>query len=162
MPKFEHYNAGESKEEADRLYGNDISAKKFSGRPYISADELPETAGLYGESDDLSGEDKFLNNDELLSLGKMCDDYLNDKAELPSDVTEQEARELAAIYRDSLAEKENRKIEKEANLSRASVKQVEIADLKRGQVAKATPDGKVRLDRRSQQEHIARKTEKAF
>lgn len=107
MPNFEHYNAGESKDETERLYGNDISAKKFSGRPYISAAELPETAGLYGEPDDSSSEEKFLNNEELFSLGKMCDDYLNDKAELPADVTEEEARELAIIYRDFLAGKKD-------------------------------------------------------
>ncbi len=164
MPNFEHYNVGESKDEAERLYGNDISPKKFSGKPYISAAELPGTTGLYGEPDDLSSEDKFLNNDELLSLGKMCDDYLNDKAELPADVTEEEARELAIIYRDSLSEKKKREIEKEVNSSRASVRQTEIVDLKRGQVAKATPDHneKVKLDRRSQQQYVAKKLEKAL
>ncbi|MFA6194989.1 MAG: hypothetical protein WC719_04680 [Patescibacteria group bacterium] len=173
MPNFEHYHAGESKDEAERLYGNDISLKKFSGRPYIAdAAELSENTGLYGESDELSAEEKIYDkldhgvksDGALLILAKICDDYLNDKTELPADVTEAEARELALIYRDSLTDKKNRADEKEANLSKSFIKHTEVVDLKRGQIAKATPDSneKVKLDRRSQEQHVARRMEKAL
>ena len=171
MPNFENYSAGESRDETERLYGNDNSPKKFSGKPYVSADELPGSIGLYGELDDLSEEDRIYdkldngakNDDALLSLGKICDDYLNDRAGLPASVTEAEARELALIYRESLTEEENKVIEDEINSSKTLVRHTEIVNLKRGQAAKATPnsDGKVKLDRRSQQEYAAKKIRRA-
>lgn len=161
MPTFEHYNAGESKDEAERLYGKDISPREFSTKQHKSAEEVSENEGLYGEADDLSAEDKIaeaidgeivgetdgtsINERELIAFGKKCDDYLNNKGKLPANLTEEEARKLALIYRESLDTNETEKPKVSVKLR---PRHTELVHLNRGQIAHATPDPgeKVQLD----------------
>lgn len=177
MPKFGHYDAGESKDEAERLYGNDISPKEFSTKPYTKPDDLPDNTGLYGENDDdFSAEDRMLNQvdgeiddetdgisineRELFAFGKKCDDYLNGKGELPANLTKEEARKLALIYRESL-DTEN-KTEKPKVLVTLRPKHTELVRLRRGKIAHATPnpEEKVQLDRKSYEEHRKQRSAK--
>ena len=177
MPKFENYSADEG--ETKRLYGNDISPKEFSTKQHKSAEEVSANEGLYGEADDLSEEDKIakaidgeivdetdgtsINERELMAFGKKCDDYLNNKGKLPANLTEEEARKLALIYRESLST-EN-KNEKPKISVKLRPRHTEFANLRRGRIAHATPDPaeKVQLDRKSYEEHKKRqaKTKKA-
>ncbi|MDP2944726.1 MAG: hypothetical protein Q8N57_04170 [bacterium] len=179
MPKFENYSEGEGKEETKRLFGNDKKTEGFSTHDFIPPDDLPNRTGLYGEADDLSEEDKIaeaidgeivgetdgtsINERELIAFGKKCDDYLNNKGKLPANLTEEEARKLALIYRESLgAENKN---EKPKVLVKLRPRHTEFANLRRGRIAHATPDPaeKVQLDRKSYEEHKKRqvKMEKA-
>lgn len=175
MPKFENYSEGE----AERLNGNDISPNKFSTKPYKTPEEISENEGLYGGDEDLSEEDKIakaidgeivgetdgtsINERELIAFGKKCDDYLNNKGKLPANLTEEEARKLALIYRESLGtENETEKSKILVNLQK---RHTELVHLRRGKIAHATPDPdeKVQLDRKSYEEHRKRpvKMEKA-
>ncbi|MCX6794741.1 MAG: hypothetical protein NTY31_02010 [Candidatus Falkowbacteria bacterium] len=93
MPTFNHYNAGESKNETERLYGNDndLSAEdKIANAKAIDGEIVGETDGT------------SINEKELIAFGKKCDDYLKGKGELPANLTEEEARKLALIYQESL------------------------------------------------------------
>lgn len=174
MPTFEHYNVDEG--EAERLNGNDISPNKFSTKPYKTAGEVFENEGLYGEADDLSDEDKIaeaidgeivgetdgtsINERELIAFGKKCDDYLNNKGKLPANLTEEEARKLALIYRESLgAENKN---EKPKVLVKLRPRHTELVRLRRGKIAHATPnpDEKVQLDRKNYEEHRKQRSAK--
>lgn len=158
MSKFDHYTPGEGKDETERLYSGDISPKEFSTKQFVAPDDLPGNTGLYGENDDdFSAEDQMLREidrddiesereDELLAFGKKCDDYLNNKGKLPSGLTEDEARKLALIYRESLRDEE--KVEKPKVSVKLQPRHTELVHLKRGKIAHATPKQgeKVQLD----------------
>jgi len=173
MPTFENYGAGESKDEAERLYKNDISPEKFSTKQFRTAAELPENTGLYGEENDLSAEEKIyeeLDNTataekDLIALGKRCDDYLNNKGELPADLTEEEAEKLALIYRESLNKEDKKsRTSKESHAPEpVRTRHTEFVNLRRGRIAHATPDPneKVKLDRKSNADYLSKKAKTA-
>jgi len=173
MPKFENFNDGEPKDEAQRLYGNDTSPRpgKFSaGREYKTPDDLPNDIGLYGESGESKSElahyisgglkeklDKILdqiNDGALLALGKECDDYLNDKGRLPASVNEAEAKELALIYQ-ALGDADRAEAKPPVAESARRIKLVNL----HGPVARAFPDDKsaVESDRKSHEVYMAKK-----
>jgi len=173
MPKFENFNNdGESKDEMQRLYGNDISPKVFSaGRAYKNLDDFPNDTGLYGENGnselelarDISEElkeklDYKIDDGALLALGKECDDYLNNKGRLPANVNEDEARKLALMYRESSEYVEP----KEKREPVTPVRRTKLVNLF-GRVARAFPDDKseVELDRKSHQAHQANNHKKS-
>lgn len=157
MSKFEQYNAGAGNDETERLYGKDISANKFNTKPFKSAEEITENTSFSGD-EGLSAEDrvyKSLDNEEedfgdIDNLGKLCDAYLNNKAGLPKGLKEEDARELALIYRESLGATDQP--EKNRIAVKFQRKYTELADLKPGQIAHATPNPKekVQLNREPQ------------
>jgi hypothetical protein len=164
MPKFEHYNAGEGKEEAERLYGNDISANEFNAQPFKSAEEISENTSFSGDEGQSAEEKIYENIDEgkdgfsnIENLGQLCDDYLNNKAGLPEGLTAEDARELALIYRESLGA--GNQPEKTRIAIKFQKRYTELANLKPGQIAHATPDPKekVQLNRISQVDSVPQK-----
>jgi hypothetical protein len=165
MSKFEHYNDGQGKDEAERLYGNDVNASQFNKEPFKAQDSIPENEGRYGESDDLSAEEKIYHaidheaNEAIdaFELGRECDNYFNNRGKLPADLNEEQARELALLYQESLAEED--KEDKKKIMVKLHRKVTEIADLKPGQVAHATPnpDEKVQIGKKVQEEITVKK-----
>jgi hypothetical protein len=181
MPQFEQFDptndGNKSSEEIKRLYGNDLSAKKFVTKPYETTGQLPENKGQFGEADDKSAEEKIYEkitpeetDENDLVLGKKCNDYLNGIGELPGSLNIDEIRASALAYRESLSAEEQLKEDKlaadiiKSNIkNEAQFKHIEAADLKSNLMAQATPDPleTTKLNRRSLWDYITGKKERA-
>ena len=179
MPPFEQFDptdeGNEDAEEMKRLYGNDLSANKFSTKPYETAEQLPENKGLFGEPDDKSAEEKIYENitpeeidENELALGKSSNDYLNGLGKRPM-ISMDKIRESALAYRKLLSpEEQDEENEKAVKLIRddiknkTGIKYTEAVDLKPNLMAKATPDASepTKLNRRSLLSYITRRKEK--
>lgn len=169
MPKFEQldptYDVNKNSEEIKRLYGNDLSANKFSTKPFEAASSLPENIGLFGEKDDKSAEEKIYEkitpeevDEKKFVLGKQSNDYLNGVGEAPQNLTIEEIRTAALTYRESLSKEEQLKEDKRAAdlikkdiKEKEEVKYTDTVDLKSNLMAHATPNPleATQLNRRS-------------
>jgi hypothetical protein len=181
MPQFEQFDptndGNKSNEEIKRLYGNDLSANKFATKPYEAASSLPENIGLFGEKNDKSAEEKIYEKitpdedaEKKLAFGKLSNDYLNGLGEKPRDMTIEQVRASALLYRESLSEEEQLAEDKKAAKliqddikEKAEFKYAESTDLKPGVEAQATPNPleTTKLNRRSLWDYITGKKERA-
>jgi hypothetical protein len=181
MPQFEQFDpandGNKSSEEMKRLYENDLSPKKFSTKPYETASSLPENTGLFGEKNDKSAEEKIYekitpdeDDEKKLALGKLSNDYLNGLGEMPKDMTLEQVRASAVLYRESLSEEEQLAEDKKAASliqndikEKAELKYTETTDLKPNLMAQATPNPleTTKLNRRSLWDYITGRKERA-
>lgn len=181
MPQFEQFDptndGNKSSEEIKRLYGNDLSAKKFATKPYETVAQLPENKGLFGAADDKSAEEKIYEKitpdedaEKKLAFGKLSNDYLNGLGEKPQDMTIEQVRASALFYRESLSEEEQLVEDKKAaNLiqndikEKAELKYTETTDLKPNLMAQATPNPleSTKINRRSLWDYITGRKERA-
>ncbi|MFA5792237.1 MAG: hypothetical protein WC884_04380 [Candidatus Paceibacterota bacterium] len=168
MPKFEelnsHNDGNKGQEEMTRLYGNDLSAKSFETSPYKTATSISENAGLYGEEDDSSAEEKIYEritpeeDKNNLTFGKISNDYLNGIGEMPKGLDITQVRKSALAYRESLSEEDQKEEAKKVSaLIRSEIKNepeakyTKSADLEPNLMAQATPHPleQTKLNRRS-------------
>jgi|GEM_PF-1655512 len=179
MSQFEQLDptndGNKNSEEIKRLYGNDLSANKFSTKPYEAASSLPENIGLFGEKDDKSAEEKIYekitpgkDDEKKFVLGKQSNDYLNGLAEAPQNLTIEEIRASALTYRESLSKEEQLKEDKQAAelikkdiKEKAEVKYTDTVDLEPNLMAHATPNPleATQLNRRSLWSYITGRKE---
>jgi hypothetical protein len=176
MPKFEdlnlHNDGNKGQEEMTRLYGNDISSKSFETSPYKTASSIPENAGLYGEEDGVSAEEKIAERitpeegENNLALGKLSNDYLNGIGKMPKGLDINQVRKTALAYRESLSEEEQKEEAKKVSAlirneikNESEAKYTASADLSSDLMAQAKPHplAPVKLNRRSLWDYIVGK-----